>query len=80
MNLLFLNIGGGEFFVILIIVLLLFGGKGIPQFAKTLGKSIREFKNAADDLKQEIHKESGSIIEQVQKQIDEVRDAPSEKK
>ena len=73
MHVCFLNIGGGEFFVILILVLLLFGGKGNPQFARTLGKSIREFKNAADDLKHELHKEGGDVIEQVQKQIDDIR-------
>jgi len=58
MHVCFLNIGGGEFFVILILA---------------LGKSIREFKNAADDLKHELHKEGGDVIEQVQKQIDDIR-------
>jgi sec-independent protein translocase protein TatA len=45
-------IGSGEVIVILCIVLLLFGGKKLPEFAKSLGKGIREFKKAcqgADD-------------------------------
>lgn len=39
-------IGYGELIVILCIVLILFGGKKLPEFAKSLGKGIREFKKA----------------------------------
>lgn len=39
-------IGTGEIIVILCIVLLLFGGKKLPEFAKSLGQGIREFKKA----------------------------------
>ena len=41
------GLGGGELLVILCIALLLFGGKKLPDLAKGLGKSIREFKTAA---------------------------------
>lgn len=40
-------IGTGELLVILCIVLLLFGGKKLPEIAKSLGQGIREFKRAA---------------------------------
>jgi sec-independent protein translocase protein TatA len=40
-------IGSGELIVIMCIILLLFGGKKLPEFAKNLGKGIREFKKAA---------------------------------
>lgn len=39
-------IGTGELIIILCIILLLFGGKRLPEFAKSLGKGIREFKKA----------------------------------
>lgn len=39
-------IGSGELIVILGVVTLLFGGKKIPEFAKNLGKGVREFKRA----------------------------------
>jgi sec-independent protein translocase protein TatA len=39
-------IGTGELIVILGVVTLLFGGKKIPEFAKNLGKGVREFKKA----------------------------------
>lgn len=39
-------IGTGEIIVILCIILILFGGKKLPEFAKSLGTGIREFKKA----------------------------------
>lgn len=39
-------IGSGELIVILCLGLLLFGGKKLPEFAKNLGRGIREFKKA----------------------------------
>ncbi|MEX1013506.1 MAG: twin-arginine translocase TatA/TatE family subunit [Waddliaceae bacterium] len=39
-------IGSWEILVILGIILLLFGGKRLPEFARNLGKGIREFKRA----------------------------------
>ncbi len=39
-------IGSAEIIVILCLILLLFGGKKLPEFARSLGKGIREFKQA----------------------------------
>lgn len=39
-------IGTGELIVILCVVLLLFGGKKLPELARSLGVGIREFKRA----------------------------------
>lgn len=41
-------IGTGEIIVILVVALILFGGKGLPEFAKNLGRGIREFKRACN--------------------------------
>lgn len=41
-------VSSGELIVILCVVLLLFGGKKLPEFAKNLGKGIREFKKACN--------------------------------
>lgn len=40
-------IGTGELIVIFCVILLLFGGKKLPELAKSLGQGIREFKKAA---------------------------------
>ena len=45
----FLGLGGPEVIIILIILLVLFGGSKLPELAKGLGKSIKEFKQATRD-------------------------------
>lgn len=46
--------GMGEWVVIGLFVLVFFGAKKIPDFAKGLGKGIREFKDAVKDVKKEV--------------------------
>jgi sec-independent protein translocase protein TatA len=46
--------GFSEWIVILVIVMLLFGGKKIPELMRGLGKGIREFNAAKDNLKTEL--------------------------
>lgn len=70
---LFLNLGGSEVVLILFVVLLLFGGKGIPGIAKTLGKGIREFKDATNNIQKDIQNGTGSLTEQINEQIQEVK-------
>jgi sec-independent protein translocase protein TatA len=70
---LFLNLGGGEVVLILFVILLMFGGKGIPSIAKTLGKGIREFKNATNDIQRDIQQSTGGITQQVNEQIQEIK-------
>lgn len=46
--------GGGEWMIIALAVLVLFGAKKIPDFARGVGKGIREFKDAVKDVKKEV--------------------------
>jgi sec-independent protein translocase protein TatA len=46
--------GGMEWGFIALAVLILFGAKKIPDFAKGLGRGIREFKDAVKDVKKEV--------------------------
>ncbi len=57
----FLNMGGGEMMLIMIAILLLFGGKKLPELARGLGKGIREFKDASEGVKREIHRNINSV-------------------
>lgn len=47
-------LGFNEIMVILIIVLLLFGGRKIPELMRGLGRGVREFNDAKNNVKKEI--------------------------
>ncbi len=64
-TLLFLNIGGPEMILIFLVVLMLFGGKKLPELARGLGKGLREFKDASDGIKREIHNNINAVSEAV---------------
>jgi sec-independent protein translocase protein TatA len=60
--LLFLNdIAGSEVLVILIFILIFFGSKSIPGIAKSLGQTMRQIRDASNELQHEI-KKSGMDI------------------
>lgn len=50
-------IGGTELLVILVIVLLVFGPKRLPEFGRTIGKGLAEFKRASNDLRRSLEDE-----------------------
>ncbi len=46
--------GGSEWIFIILAVVLLFGGRKIPELMKGIGKGIREFKDAKENVKSEL--------------------------
>lgn len=52
----FENIGFGELFLIVLVILVFFGPKKIPEFARSLGKGIVEFKKAMRDVQSDLTK------------------------
>ncbi len=48
------NIGFQEMILIAVVVLVLFGGRKIPEFMRGLGKGIREFNDAKNNVKREL--------------------------
>jgi len=59
---LFLNdVAGTEILVIFLVILLFFGSKSIPGIAKSLGRALFEFRNATNEIKQEIKKSGGDM-------------------
>lgn len=73
--------GATEIVFIFLVYLLLFGAKGIPSFAKTMGGAVREFRNATDQIQREIL----STTQEVKQEVNNVRqsvdpfNAPPEK-
>lgn len=47
-------IGTQEIVLIVIAILVLFGGRKIPELMRGLGRGIREFKDAKDNVKNEL--------------------------
>ena len=63
-----LFISGGEIVLVMLLALLFFGSKAIPDIAKTLGKGMREFKKATNEIKREINDHTSDI----KKDLDDV--------
>jgi Sec-independent protein translocase protein TatA len=49
---------------------LLFGGKKLPELARGLGKGIREFKDASDGVKREIHRSINQVEEDLKVDVE----------
>ena len=48
------DLAGSEILLILVFVLIFFGSKSIPGLAKTMGRTIRQVKDASADIQNEI--------------------------
>ena len=56
---------GGEIFVILIFILIFFGADKIPEFTRMMGKGVREFKKATDDIKREFNDNTSGVLNDI---------------
>jgi len=59
------GLGAGELLIILAFALIFIGPKKLPELAKGLGKSIREFQKAKDDLMAQVHEESNNLKQEI---------------
>ncbi|HLW31936.1 MAG TPA: twin-arginine translocase TatA/TatE family subunit [Aequorivita sp.] len=79
-NAIFIFISGAEIGFILFIVLLVFGADKIPEIARGLGKTMRQIKDATNDIKSEITKSAEKqgidldITKDVRKEIDKIKE------
>lgn len=55
------SIGGPEILLVLVIALLLFGPKRLPELGKSVGRALREFKRASQELQDTIEREVEDI-------------------
>lgn len=60
-------LGTNEIIIILVIVLLLFGGRKIPELMRGLGKGVREFNDAKDNVKREIEESANNMTSEPKK-------------
>ena len=55
-----LNFAGPDMMVILLIVFLLFGAKKLPELARGMGRAVKEFSAARDEIEREPSQSSSS--------------------
>ncbi len=48
------SLGFGEILLILLLALIIFGPRRLPEMGRTIGKSLKEFRQATSDLRQEL--------------------------
>src|SRR5512133_2898330 len=67
-----MGLSGGEIFIVILVALMLFGAKSIPDIARGLGKAMREFKKATDEIKDELNRSDGSLndLKQIRNDIE----------
>lgn len=68
--------GATEIIFIFVIYLLLFGAKGIPSLAQTMGKAVRQFREASSDIQREIL----STSREIQNEVNRTASPTAEKK
>jgi sec-independent protein translocase protein TatA len=71
-----MNLMGPDMMVILLIVLLLFGAKKLPELARGMGRAVKEFGAARDEVEREFS-QSGPKAVAPAKLLDTKSDLPS---
>ena len=56
-------LGTPEMIIIAVLVLVLFGAKKLPTFARSLGRSMGEFRKAKDEFEAELHRSVEEVAE-----------------
>jgi sec-independent protein translocase protein TatA len=51
------NVGIPQLIIILVVVLIIFGPKALPQLGRSLGRGLREFRQAADKASDLLHED-----------------------
>jgi sec-independent protein translocase protein TatA len=69
-----LFISGQEIVILALAVLILFGSKKIPEMARGLGKGMREFRKAADDIKRELNDSAPEISDDLKEAGKNIKD------
>lgn len=66
-------ISGQEIFIIMVVALILFGANKIPEIARGLGKGMREFRKATDEIKREFDDSTSDIKKEINDVSDKIK-------
>lgn len=73
----FASMGATEIVFIFVIYLLLFGAKGVPSLARTMGKAVRQFREASSDIQREIMNTGNDIRNEINRETNSIKDSAS---
>jgi sec-independent protein translocase protein TatA len=59
-----LNLVGPDMIVVLFIVVLLFGAKKLPELARGMGRAVKEFSAARDEIERELTQPASNKVTQ----------------
>lgn len=68
-------IGVPELIFIFVLALLIFGPKKLPELGRNVGKAMREFRRASNELRYAVEDEMRQLEQQAQKVKEEVEEA-----
>ncbi len=68
----FFGVGPGELLVVLVIALIVFGPRRLPEIGRTLGKTIREFREASQELTTQLRSEMDAASEELKSASEEL--------
>jgi sec-independent protein translocase protein TatA len=71
--------GTTEMIIVAILVLVLFGAKKLPTFARSLGRSMQEFKHAKDDFEREMRNAADEVEAEVKPKLPETKPVARER-
>jgi sec-independent protein translocase protein TatB len=59
------NVGAGELILIVVVALLVLGPQKLPEFARTIGKFVREFRRQTDEVRTVVEREFYKMDQQL---------------
>jgi TatA/E family protein of Tat protein translocase len=62
-----IGISGGEIIVVFLFILIFFGADKIPGFARTMGRTIRQVKDATSDIQRDIQNSVRDVKDEAKK-------------
>jgi sec-independent protein translocase protein TatA len=60
--------GASEIILVFLVYLLFFGAKGIPSLARNMGRAVRQFRDATNDIQREIMDSANDIKREVERE------------
>ena len=72
------QLGFQELLIIFVIALLVFGPKKLPELGKSLGKGLREFKKATEDLKSSWADQVREVEEPIKETVKDIENTGQE--